>query len=95
VHLNGRVYVIDAAGSRAARSTQHEERLALSVPMPATVTQVNVGEGEQVTTGHVIMMLEAMKMELPITAPRQGRVKAILCRPGERVEPGVPLVELE
>jgi biotin carboxyl carrier protein len=40
-------------------------------------------------------MLEAMKMELPITAPRAGRVKSIHCREGELVQPGVPLLELE
>ena len=40
-------------------------------------------------------MLEAMKMELPIKAPRDGRVTAISCRTGELVQPGVPLLELE
>jgi biotin carboxyl carrier protein len=41
------------------------------------------------------VMLEAMKMELPIKAPRDGIVKAIACRPGELVQPAVPLLELE
>jgi urea carboxylase len=40
-------------------------------------------------------MLEAMKMELPIKAPRDGRVTAVHCKPGELVQPGVPLLELE
>ena len=40
-------------------------------------------------------MLEAMKMELPIKAPRDGSVKSIACQPGELVQPGVPLLELE
>jgi biotin carboxyl carrier protein len=40
-------------------------------------------------------MLEAMKMELPIRAARAGRVKALACREGELVQPGVPLVEME
>jgi biotin carboxyl carrier protein len=40
-------------------------------------------------------MLEAMKMELPIRAPRDARVKAIACRQGDLVQPGVPLLELE
>jgi 3-methylcrotonyl-CoA carboxylase alpha subunit len=40
-------------------------------------------------------VLEAMKMELTIKAPRDGRVKAIACRAGDLVQPGVPLIELE
>jgi biotin carboxyl carrier protein len=36
-----------------------------------------------------------MKMELAITAPRDGRVRAIACRVGELVQPGVPLVEFD
>jgi len=41
-----------------------------------------------------LVMLEAMKMELPIKAPRDGRVTAIHCRVGEIVQPGVPLLEI-
>jgi 3-methylcrotonyl-CoA carboxylase alpha subunit len=63
--------------------------------MPATVVAINVEPGQQVTQGHVMIMLEAMKMELPVTAPHDGRLKAILCRLGELVAPGVPLLELE
>jgi 3-methylcrotonyl-CoA carboxylase alpha subunit len=95
VFLDGHVYVIDAATGRSERGKQHDETRALSAPMPATVAAINVKAGEQVSAGHVMIVLEAMKMELPITAPRDGRVKAILCRPGELVQPGVPLIELE
>ena len=69
--------------------------MGLAAPMPATVTAVNVTPGQQVETGDVLVVLEAMKMELPIRAPRDGRVKAVACKPGELVQPGVPLVELE
>jgi 3-methylcrotonyl-CoA carboxylase alpha subunit len=40
-------------------------------------------------------MLEAMKMELPIKAPREGVVRAVHCHTGDLVQPGVNLVELE
>jgi biotin carboxyl carrier protein len=40
-------------------------------------------------------VLEAMKMELPVRAPRAGRISAIRCKPGELVQPGIALVELE
>ena len=43
----------------------------------------------------VVMVLEAMKMELPIRSPRDGVVKAIRCAAGELVQPGTTLLELE
>ena len=96
VFLDGRVFVIETAarfsGRRRARG--HDEG-ALAAPMPATVVKINVEPGERVSMGDVLIMLEAMKMELPIKAPRDGSVKAIACRPGELVQPGVALLELE
>jgi biotin carboxyl carrier protein len=69
--------------------------VALAAPMPATVTMVNVAPGQDVSPGDVLIMLEAMKMELPIKAPRAGRVASVACRRGELVQSGVPLLELE
>jgi biotin carboxyl carrier protein len=69
--------------------------MALAPPMPATVASVLVAPGQPVARGDVLIMLEAMKMELPITAPRDGRVRSVACRPGELVQPGIALVELE
>ena len=45
--------------------------------------------------GRHLIVLEAMKMELPIKAPRSGVVKAVHCAKGELVQPGVNLLELE
>ena len=66
----------------------------LSAPMPGTVIDIEVGLGQRVRAGDVLLTLEAMKMELPIRAPRDGVVSAIRCVPGELVQPGPPLVEL-
>ena len=96
VFLDGSVYVIDAAppGSSPRKSRRNDEG-ALAAPMPATVVRIIVEPGQRVSPGDVLIMLEAMKMELPIKAPREATVKAIACRPGELVQPGVPLLELE
>lgn len=93
VFLEGHTYVVEP--SRARRGGGGDETAALAAPMPATVVQVQVEVGQDVHRGDVLVTLEAMKMELPITAPRDGRVKSIACKPGELVQPGIPLVELE
>jgi biotin carboxyl carrier protein len=78
-----------------ARRRRREGPGDLAAPMPATVINITVEPGQRVSKGDVLIMLEAMKMELPIKAPRDATVKSIACRPGELVQPGVPLLELE
>ncbi len=96
VFIAGRTYVIEGQDRDGrARPQKTDDHLALSAPMPATVLAVTVAPGQDVQTGDVLIMLEAMKMELPITAPRAGRVTTIACREGQLVQPGVPLLELE
>jgi biotin carboxyl carrier protein len=63
--------------------------------MPATVVKVLVEPGARVVKGDTLLVLEAMKMELPVRAPRDGVVKSVACRQGELVQPGVNLLELE
>ena len=93
VFVNGRVYVIGTPDGRGGRAAGDES--LLSAPMPATVVAINVTAGQTVKAGDVLVVLEAMKMELAVTAPHDGRVRAIACRIGELVQPGVPLAELE
>lgn len=93
VWIDGAVVRLDppSTGRARGRSSAHE----LAAPMPATVVKVLVETGASVKRGDTLLMLEAMKMELPIRAPRDGVVKAINCRPGELVQPGTHLLELE
>jgi biotin carboxyl carrier protein len=94
--MDGRVYVIDTTATETSGlRLKPSEPSALAAPMPATVTLINVAEGQEVAQGDVLMVLEAMKMELPIRAPRSGRVARLLCREGELVRAGIPLAELE
>ena len=64
-------------------------------PMPATVVAIHVTPGQVVAEGDTLIVLEAMKMELPIRAPRNGVVKTVACATGELVQPGVNLLEFE
>ena len=94
VFLDGRAYVVAASGQTSTRGATADDANALAAPMPATVVKIEVTPGQTVQRDDLLVMLEAMKMELPIRAPRDGVVKAIHCRAGEIVQPGVPLLEL-
>jgi 3-methylcrotonyl-CoA carboxylase alpha subunit len=98
VFLDGSAYLVDVTGGSQAVSRRRRAsaaEAALAAPMPATVVAVNVEPGQRVSTGDVMILLEAMKMELPVRAPRDGTVRAVACRAGELVQPGVPLLEIE
>ena len=94
VHLDGHVFVVDPAQSSGARTSAAADHDALSPPMPATVTRINVKPGDRIKNGDVIILLEAMKMELPIRAPHDAVIARVNCRTGEMVQPGTPLVDL-
>ncbi|GAA4906060.1 acetyl-CoA/propionyl-CoA carboxylase biotin carboxyl carrier protein [Actinomycetospora succinea] len=61
-------------------------------PMDATVVDVAVKAGDDVAAGAVLVVLEAMKMELPVRAPHAARVDAVHVAPGDRVTAGSALV---
>ena len=63
--------------------------------MPATVITVLAAPGDAVANGEVVVILEAMKMELPVRALGDGRIKAVHCRAGDLVQADQVLVELE
>ena len=76
--------------SRVSRAAQ-----TVSAPMPATVIKVLVKAGAPVKKGDTLLLLEAMKMELPVRAPADGTVMAVSCREGDLVQPDQTLVELQ
>ena len=95
VGVDGHVFefVVEAeTGRRHARAHGPE---SLMPPMSATVVRVNVSAGDHVHAGDVLVLLEAMKMELPVRAPRDGVIRAVHCRAGELVQPDTDLIDFE
>jgi acetyl/propionyl-CoA carboxylase alpha subunit len=64
-------------------------------PMPGTVIRVEVEPGSEVKARQALVILEAMKMEIPVNSPFEGTVKSVHIAPGDRVAGGALLVELE
>ncbi|MGH3669360.1 MAG: biotin/lipoyl-containing protein, partial [Pseudonocardiaceae bacterium] len=67
---------------------------AVRAPMPGTITTVDVAEGQQVTAGAPLLVLEAMKMEHTLTAPVTGVIRELKARPGDTVERDTVLLTL-
>ena len=80
---------------RPARTRSRDHAGSLAAPMPATVRAIVVAPGDMVARGDTLIVLEAMKMELPLKSPADGTVVSIACQVGDLVQPGVPLVELK
>jgi biotin carboxyl carrier protein len=95
VFLNGIVYELETQATGRRRRRTASGHSSLSAPMPATVIRVEVSPGVSVRRGDTLVILEAMKMELPIRADTDGTVLSVTCKPGDLVQPGVPLVEIE
>jgi 3-methylcrotonyl-CoA carboxylase alpha subunit len=68
---------------------------SLTSPMPGTVVRLLVEEGDEVEAGQLLLILEAMKMEQPVTAPHAGRVVSLPYRVGDLVPGGAVLAEME
>jgi len=67
---------------------------AVTAPMPGNIIRVDVKQGDKVKAGQVLAILEAMKMETEIPAPKDGTVVQIVTSKGAVVETGSPLVVL-
>ena len=65
---------------------------AVNAPMPGNILKVNVTQGQAVKEGEVLCVLEAMKMENDIMAPKAGTVTQVLVSKGSTVDTGAPLV---
>tara|TARA_B100002052_G_C15849983_1_gene584535 strand:- start:37 stop:441 length:405 start_codon:yes stop_codon:yes gene_type:complete len=103
VSIEGEVFFIEFEDSRnkftrkrkAPSSSRKDLSGAISSSIPGKVVSIAVSEGMRVSSGEVVLILEAMKMQNEIKSPIDGIVKEINCTPGERVEGNVILVRID
>ena len=95
--VNGRAYTFDVqAGTAASAPTAPAgERTEVRSEMPGTVLRVDVAVGERVEVGQQLLVLEALKMEVPVVAPAAGTVVEVPVGPQTAVAAGQTLVALQ
>ncbi|WP_043359936.1 biotin/lipoyl-binding carrier protein [Belnapia sp. F-4-1] len=69
--------------------------LRVRVELTAAVWKIEASPGQQVAEGDVLMILESMKMEIPVESPRAGTVKSILVAEGDEVQEGQVVLLLD
>jgi acetyl-CoA/propionyl-CoA carboxylase biotin carboxyl carrier protein len=80
--------------SRSRRSVRASSGDTLTSPMQGTIIKIAVTEGQQVSAGDTVVVLEAMKMEQPLTAHKDGTVTGLSVEVGQTVSAGAAICEL-
>ncbi|MCW3158967.1 biotin/lipoyl-containing protein [Micropruina sonneratiae] len=83
-----------AAHAPTTASVKAASANSVVAPLSGVVARILVAEGDAITEGQVLLVLEAMKMETEITAPSSGKVGSILVGERDSVQGGEPLIEL-
>ncbi len=94
IHTSGQHYVVSRTDSTSKRRKSLAGKGDLNAQMPGQVTDVRVSEGQSVTSGQVLLIMEAMKMEIRVTAPQDGTIKRLNVQKGQVVERGQALIEM-
>ncbi|GGH63154.1 acetyl-/propionyl-CoA carboxylase subunit alpha [Rothia aerolata] len=84
-----------ARKDRSARGAASTNSNDLTSPMQGTIVKVEVKDGAKVAEGDLIVVLEAMKMEQPITAHKAGKVTGLKLKPGETVTAGAVIATIK
>lgn len=79
------------AAAPAAASVQLGAGTAVNAPLPGTVLQIKASVGQAVKAGETVMIIEAMKMENEIVAPKDGKITSVVVQKGAAVNAGDPL----
>ena len=96
VTIDGQTVVLTkSSGARKGGHGHPHVAEELTAPMPGQVRALNVGQGDTVTKGQTLLVLEAMKMEIRIHAPQDGIVKKLFIKQGQTVEREQVLIEID
>ena len=90
----GELQTVNAYDPLAATGASHTQQGGLTAPMNGSIVRVLVEVGQSIEAGTQLVVLEAMKMEHSVRAPRSGTVNALYCQEGDMVVEGAVLVEL-
>lgn len=93
----GKLYDVKVLDQRALLMAQRKGSLTMgsgevNSPMPGLIVEVMVNVGDEVTQGDTVVILESMKMQNELKAPRDGTVQTISCEAGQTVEKGTLLI---
>ena len=94
VSIGGQTWMLEKSSGAARGSAGGASSGRLLAPMPGQIRAVNVSEGEMVTKGQTLIVLEAMKMEIRIQAPMEGVVARLAVEVGQTVEREEMLAEV-
>tara|TARA_B100000029_G_scaffold514605_1_gene618082 strand:+ start:3147 stop:3575 length:429 start_codon:yes stop_codon:yes gene_type:complete len=102
VSIEGRTYIVEVGDGerkksrkrRVTKSVGASGTGAISSAIPGKIVAIMKSEGDEVEAGSVVIVLEAMKMQNEIKSSIDGTVKKVMCKPGERVEANMPLMEI-
>jgi biotin carboxyl carrier protein len=89
--------VVPSTSADRAKTSKPSERKGaggVNAPLPGTILEVKVKEGDIVKTGDLLLIMEAMKMENNIKADKEGKVLSVKVHPGDSVLEGDVLVEI-
>lgn len=97
--VNGKTFTVDVSagiGDEAGASASGDgESVKVAAPLPGIVLRLNKDEGDSVSEGEVIMVMESMKMENEIHSPASGIIASIPVKQGDQVAAGDTLVEIQ
>lgn len=87
------VFEPSASGSPGRVARSQTVQPPMNAPMPARILAIAVSPGQRVRNGDTLIIVEAMKMELPLRAVADATVEAIHCHEGQLVSPDDVLIE--
>ena len=95
-HLKGRTYFFANQKTFSQEQAQDEQSEGqVLAPMPGKIIKVLVKDGETVSAGQALIVMEAMKMEYTLKAPISGKVKSVKSKEGDQVKLGQEVASVE